>query len=336
MNRKRIIALVIAISVFFVSIIVNFASMAFTTDITKALDTMFKGSDQEFIETVKEDGNEFKKIAVLEVEGVIQDTGTTGSMLRSAGYNHRFFMDLLDQVQHDDTVKAIVLRVNSPGGGVAESAEIHDKLKEIKQKAKKPIYVSMGSVAASGGYYISAPADKIMASPETLTGSLGVIMQSVNYSKLADKFGVDFVTVKSGPYKDIMSPTRPITDSEKQILQEMINNTYNGFVKVISEGRKIPESQVRKIADGRIYDGRQAKELKLIDDFGYLDDTIQQLKKDHHLSGAEVVKYEQQLGFSSLFSASAQKIIGKDAEMHDLMKVLSNPNSPRLMYLYAE
>ncbi len=176
-------------------------------------------------------------------------------------------MKTLNQVKDDDSVKAIVLRVNTPGGGTNESAEIHHKIVEIKEETQKPVYVSMGSMAASGGYYISAPADKIFASPETLTGSLGVIMQGMNYSELADKIGIDFVTIKSGPYKDIMSESREMTSEERDILQDMIDNSYNEFVRVIAEGRGMPESKVRELADGRIYDGRQAKEVNLIDDF---------------------------------------------------------------------
>lgn len=145
---------------------------------------------------------------------------------------------------------------------------------------KKPVYVSMGSMAASGGYYISAPADKIYASPETMTGSLGVIMHGYNYEKLAKKYGVEFETIKSGPHKDIMSPTREMTGEEREILQNMINNSYDQFVKVIADGRGMTENEVRKIADGRIYDGRQAKENHLIDDFGHLDDVIAAMKTD--------------------------------------------------------
>ncbi len=130
--------------------------------------------------------------------------------------------------------------MNSPGGGVVESAEIHDKILDIK-KVKKPVYVSMGSMAASGGYYISAPADKIYASPETMTGSLGVIMHGYNYEKLAKKYGVEFETIKSGPHKDIMSPTREMTGEEREILQNMINNSYDQFVKVIADGRGMTE-----------------------------------------------------------------------------------------------
>jgi protease-4 len=133
-----------------------------------------------------------------------------------------------------------------------------------------------------------------------------------------------------------MSPSREMTADEREILQKMINNSYEGFVKVISEGRNIPAAKVKEIADGRIYDGRQALELNLIDGFGYLEEVIETVKKDHNLKGAQVVKYTENLGFGSMFSMGARKFMGNDIEMAGLMKWLSQPNSPRLMYLYAE
>ncbi|MBG9590017.1 signal peptide peptidase SppA [Cytobacillus firmus] len=336
MNGKRWAALGIAAGLFVFSVVLNFVTAFAFTDIESSVNELFAGGNEAFLEEVIEEGNAQKKIAVLDVNGVIQDTGDAVSLFASPGYNHKGFMDNLDYVKEDSTVKAIVIKVNSPGGGVVESAEIHDKIIEIQKETKKPVYISMGSMAASGGYYISAPADKIFASPETLTGSLGVIMQGYNYAGLAEKYGVEFVTIKSGPYKDIMSPTREMTDEERKILQSMINNSYDGFVKVISEGRGLTEAQVKEIADGRIYDGRQAKELNLIDGFGYDDDVIEQLKKDHKLNGSQVVKYTENFGFGSMFSMGARKIMGDDLEMAGLMKLLSQPNSPRLMYLYAE
>ncbi|WP_102263872.1 signal peptide peptidase SppA [Mesobacillus jeotgali] len=336
MNGKRWAALGIAVGLFIASTFINFLSTVAFSDAENAFTDMFAVTEEMFAEEIIEEGDMLSKIAVLSINGVIQDTGDAESFFESPLYNHRAFMEQLDYVKESDDVKAIILQVNSPGGGVVESAQIHDKIKEIQKETKKPVYVSMGSMAASGGYYVSAPADKIFASPETLTGSLGVIMQGVNYAGLAEKYGVEFTTIKSGPYKDIMSPSRPMTEDEREILQSMIDNSYEGFVKVISEGRGLSVERVKEIADGRIYDGRQAKQLKLIDGFGYLEDVIDSVRKDQKLGDATVVKYTESMGFGSFFSMSAQKIIGKDAEMAGLMKLLSQPNSPRLMYLYAE
>lgn len=336
MNGKRWAALGIAVVLLVFSWVTNaLSSMAFS-NIESSWTEVFSATEEPFIEEIIEEGNASKKIAVLEVNGAIQDTGDVTSFFQSPGYNHSAFMENLEHVKEDKDVKAIILKVNSPGGGVVESAEIHDKLVEISEETKKPIYVSMGSMAASGGYYISAPADKIYASPETLTGSLGVIMQGVNYAGLAEKYGVEFVTIKSGEFKDIMSPSREMTEEERNILQTMINNSYEGFVDVIASGRGLSEEEVRSIADGRIYDGRQAKEIGLIDDFGYFEDVTEAMKKNEKLAGAQVVSYSENFGFGSLFSMAASKMVGKDLEMTGLMKLLSQPNSPRLMYMYAE
>ncbi|MGE7600875.1 signal peptide peptidase SppA [Peribacillus sp. NPDC097675] len=334
MNGKRWAALGIAAVLFVVSIGVNLATTLFATDTESVIQSFFE-SDSGFYEEVIEEGSDpTNVIAVLDVDGTIQDTGEA-SLLSSETYNHRDFMDKLQMAEENDDIKGIILRVNSPGGGVVESAEIHDKILDIK-KAKKPVYVSMGSMAASGGYYISAPADKIFASPETMTGSLGVIMQGYNYEKLAKKYGVEFETIKSGTYKDIMSPTREMTDDERKILQNMIDNSYDQFVKIIADGRHMSEKEVRKIADGRIYDGRQAKEVNLIDDFGHLDDVIAAMKEDIDQKDAQVIRYTGEAGFGSLFSMGAQKMLGNDVEANVLTKILSSSNSPRLMYLYAE
>ncbi|BDG46148.1 MULTISPECIES: signal peptide peptidase SppA [Parageobacillus] len=336
MNRKRWIALSIAAVLFIISVLVNVITTMLTNDAEKWTENWFALAEQEFSEEVLEDGDQSQKIVVLEVNGVIQDVGDAGELFTASGYDHQSFLRMIEQAKNDDAVKAIVLRVNSPGGGVVESAEIHDQLLKLKKETKKPIYVSMGAMAASGGYYISTAADKIFASPETLTGSLGVIMQSLNYEGLAKKYGVELVTIKSGPYKDIMNPTRKMTEEEKEILQRLIHNSYEGFVKVISEGRHLPESEVRKMADGRIYDGRQAKQLKLIDEFGYLDDTIAAIKKDYDLADAQVVKYTNDFSFGSLFKMGLNRTIAPKHEATELIKLLSNPLSPRLMYLYAE
>ncbi|MGG0410645.1 signal peptide peptidase SppA [Peribacillus simplex] len=333
MNGKRWAALGIAAVLFFVSIAVGMATTLFTADTENIIDELF-ASESAFYEEVIEGDDFTNVIAVFDIEGTIQDTGEA-SLLSSATYNHRAFLDKLKMAEENDDIKGIILRVNSPGGGVVESAEIYEKILDIK-KVKKPVYVSMGSMAASGGYYISAPADKIYASPETMTGSLGVIMQGYNYEKLAKKYGVEFETIKSGPHKDIMSPTREMTGEEREILQDMINNSYDQFVKIIADGRGMTEKEVREIADGRIYDGRQAKENNLIDDFGHLDDVIAAMKTDIGKKDAQVIRYTDEVGFGSLFSMGAQKMLGNDVETAVLTKILSSSNSPRLMYLYAE
>ncbi|WLR50223.1 signal peptide peptidase SppA [Bacillus tianshenii] len=335
MSKKRWLALLAAVLLFIGSWVVDFAT-ANKADQFKALEGNFLNAQgEEFTEKVVEPGTKQGKIVVLNVNGTIQDTGNVQGMFSAPGYNHRKFLRMIEHAGEDKSVKGVILRVNSPGGGVVESAEIHDKLTKFKKQYDKPLYVSMGSMAASGGYYISTPADKIYASPETLTGSLGVIMQGMNYAELADELGIEFETIKSGKYKDIFSPYRDMSEEERKILQSMVDNSYEGFVDVIAKGRSMSEEEVRKIADGRIYDGRQAKKLGLIDSFGYFDDTISALRKDEKLGNVKVVQYEENFGLPSFLAASAESMMSSKSEI-ELLRMFSQPNAPRLMYLYTK
>ncbi|HXY54803.1 MAG TPA: signal peptide peptidase SppA [Nitrospirota bacterium] len=179
----------------------------------------------------------------------------------------------LSEYTDDPSIKAIVIRIDSPGGGVVVSQEIYNAVTKAKKEGKK-VVVSMGSVAASGGYYVAAAADKIVANPGTLTGSIGVIMEFANVEKLLEKIGVKGVVVKAGEYKDMGSPFRDMTPQERKLLQDVIDDVHNQFVKAVAEGRNLPESEVRAIADGRIFTGQQALALRLVDQMGDLDDSI--------------------------------------------------------------
>ncbi|TQR18444.1 signal peptide peptidase SppA [Psychrobacillus vulpis] len=336
MNMKRWFAILGASILLVISIGVNTLSSAFSTDWTSLMDEFASISSSEFYETVLEEGNMDERVALLTVDGVIQDTGSASSLFGTESYNHQHFLQQLEQVKQDDTVKAIVLQVNSPGGGVVESAQIYKEIKEIQEETEKPIYVSMGSMAASGGYYISAPADKIFVNKETITGSIGVIMQSMNYGKLAEKYGVEFVTIKSGPYKDIMSPTRDMTEEERNMLQVMLNDSYEDFVDIIEQGRNMTEADVKKVADGRIVNGRQAIEAGLADEVGFLEDVVQAIKTDYDLENAEVFEYGYSQNFSSLFAMKAQSFLGVDMESKLIAKLIADNSAPRMMYLYGE
>jgi protease-4 len=182
-------------------------------------------------------------------------------------------VDELNEYAEDSSIKAIVLRIDSPGGGVVVSQEIYNAVKNARKEGKK-VVASMGSVAASGGYYVAAAADRIVANPGTLTGSIGVIMEFANIEKLLEKIGVRGMVVKSGEYKDVGSPMRDMTDAEKQLLQEVIDDVHSQFITAVAEGRHMQEAEVRAIADGRIFTGRQALKLKLVDQMGDLADSI--------------------------------------------------------------
>jgi protease-4 len=208
-------------------------------------------------------------VAVIYANGVIA-SGTEGSTSIASGITPSGIQADLRRAESDSSVKAVVLRVNSPGGSVVASNEIYNMLKD----SKKPIVVSMGETAASGGYYISCAAKWIVANPDTLTGSIGVISELTNVDELIKKVGVQIIVIKTGPNKDIGSPFRPMTDEEKKIWQTVIDQAFDGFVQVVAQGRSLPEDKVRQIGDGRIYNGRQAKELGLVDQLGYLNDAV--------------------------------------------------------------
>lgn len=331
MDKKRWIALVIAAILFVFSIGFQLTATVASSDFSNLLRNNTKG----FSEKVIENGNGNEKIAVIHLEGVIQD-GTGNSLINANAYNHKLFLKMLEEVGKDRTVDGLVIRVNSPGGGVVESAEIHDKITVIQEEYKKPVYVSMGNTAASGGYYIAAPADKIVAHPATLTGSIGVIMESINFADLADKYGVDFNTIKSGEFKDIMSSSRKMTKEEREILQTMIDELYDEFVQVIVDGRGLSEKEVRKLGDGRVYTGTQAKEQALVDELGSMDDTIAMMKKDYDLDHASVVEYGSGLDIGGFLGSKVQGMFGSESDLIGIKDLLRESNAPRAMYLYSE
>ena len=200
------------------------------------------------------------RVALIRIEGVILDAQATISELK--------------QYSENPLVKAIVLRIDSPGGGVVPSQEIHDAVKRVKNKSNKAVIASMGTVAASGGYYIAAATDRIIANPGTLTGSIGVIMEMANFEGLMKKVGVEGVVIKSGRFKDVGSPLRKMSDEERKLLQSVMDDVHHQFIQAVADGRSLEVSDVEPLADGRIYTGRQAKEVRLVDELGDLDDAI--------------------------------------------------------------
>jgi protease-4 len=195
----------------------------------------------------------------------------------------------IHQYVEDDGVKAIILRIDSPGGGVGPSQEIHREI--LKAKEKKKIVTSMGSVAASGGYYIACASDLIVANPGTITGSIGVLMEFTNIEELFKKIGIKGVVLKSGEHKDIGSPFREMTPEEKMLIQEVIDNVHQQFIKAVAQGRKLDYSKVTQIADGRIMTGEQAKQLGLVDQIGNLDDAIDATAKLVGIEGKPNILY---------------------------------------------
>jgi protease-4 len=199
-----------------------------------------------------------EKVGVIPIEGIIGDSGE--------------IIDQINEFADSNGIRAVVLRIDTPGGSVAPSQEIYQAVRELRKKKK--VVVSMGSVAASGGYLIAVAADRIVANPGTITGSISAVMHYANVEELLKKVGIRSSAIKSGKFKDIGSPVREMTAEERSLIQGIVDDIYDQFVRTVSENRKIPLSKIVRLADGRVFTGRQAKELGLIDDLGGLQDAV--------------------------------------------------------------
>jgi protease-4 len=200
-------------------------------------------------------------IGLVMIEGVISSELTERTVRQLSKY------------ADDTSIKAIVLRIDSPGGGVASSQELYDEVRRVRSVGKL-VVASMGSVAASGGYYVACVADRIFANAGTVTGSIGVIVQLANASELLDKVGIESTVITSGPFKDSGNPTRTMRPEEKQVFQALVDDVYQQFIEAVAQGRNLPLEAVRQAADGRIFTGRQAKDLRLVDELGSLHDAV--------------------------------------------------------------
>jgi protease IV len=270
------------------------------------------------------------KIVVVPVQGTIapadDSLGGTQPTVTPEG-----LADALRQAGQDPTAAAVVLEINSPGGGVTASDEMHQSVLDFKKNTGKPVVVSMGDVAASGGYYISTAADRIVAYETTLTGSLGVIIPLNNFAEAADKYGIKQVVIKSGKYKDMGSAFREMKPDEREIFQSIVDEEYSEFVDVISEGRGIPEARVREIADGRVYSGIQAKKLGLVDSFGGLDEASATAGNLAGTSDTTVVRYVQQPSFTDTLLA---RLTPGEPQAEQIMDAAGLNLEPKPYFLY--
>lgn len=228
------------------------------------------------------------KIAVVPLGGNIADDSTT-PLLTMGGITPKTVRGYLDQARNDPSVRAVVLRINSPGGSAAASQEIAMMVRSFKEDTGKPVVVSMGDTAASGGYYISVYADHIVANPSTATGSIGVISQFIYIDGLLEKLGLEMEVVKSGEYKDL--GLEPLSEEERQVMQEILDNMYQQFIAAVAEGRGLSISEVEAMATGQIYTGEQALELGLVDELGGLDEAVAAAAELAELSEWNIVEY---------------------------------------------
>ncbi len=271
-------------------------------------------------------GTGARKIAVVNVQGEII-SGSEG-FLGSAEAVSGNLISQLQQARNDKAVSAVILRLNTPGGSVVGSDEVSREIAKVR-RAGKTVVASMEEVAASGGYFIAAGANEIVANPSTITGSIGVIMVLLNVERAAGKLGVEPIVVKAGRLKDIGSPFREMTPRERRIFQRLLDEAHQRFMNVVAEGRRMPMRKVRRIADGRILSGEQARDLGLVDRLGTFDDAVSEAKRLERLRQARVVEYERAFSFTDFFTG-----ITRIRTPREEVERSFGVTGPRLAYLY--
>lgn len=298
MNKKGIVYFLLAVAA--LSFIVLVTLSAFNS---KQHSKVHTGGDQ---------------VAVIHVEGVIMGGRNSSNLLGDQGGTESTMKNLRDAAANPN-VKAIVLRINSPGGSAPAAQELGEEIKKVRAQGKI-VVTSMGDMAASGGYWLAAVTDKIYANPATLTGSIGVYIPYSNWQELYQKIGIKQEKIKSGPHKDMLSPEKPLSPDERAIAQSMVDDLYEQFVTVVAEGRKLDKDQVRKLADGRIYTGNQAKAAGLIDEFGSLYDSIEGAARLAGISHYEVKDFDKLPPWSALFGGNVRISVNNWLEQFGLIE----------------
>lgn len=250
MRKKLIVGIVVTLVVFSLA-----AAMAF-----KGSNTSAKGAGSG------------EQIAVIHIEGTIMSSAPGGFGATGVAAADQI-VSQLKEVRENPNIKAVILKLNTGGGTVVGSDEIGREVERVRKSGKK-VVAAMGEMAASGGYWIACKTDKIVANPGTFTGSIGVIMQLTKMKELYNKLGIEVNSFKTGPYKDMGSSNKDISPEEREIFQSLVNDSYQDFIKVVADGRKMDQARVRQLADGRIYTGKQAKDLGLVDELGDFTDAV--------------------------------------------------------------
>lgn len=345
MKKKQWIGIVVAGVVFIAVCTTGILSNVVQSKLTEKADTKSKTSTSEMLSSIWGSSEENVTlpeedfVGVLNIVGTIQANSSGNISLSGSDddqYNHNLYMKYVDELEKSKNNKAILLYVNSPGGTVYESDELYLKLMEYKEKTKRPVYAYFGSQACSGAYYISMAADKIYTNRNTWTGSIGVIVSLTNYKKLYDKLGIKEIDITSGKNKSMGSGGLDLTDEQYDILQSLVDEAYDQFAGIVSEGRGIDIATVKKIADGRIYSAKQAKEKKLVDEIGTEDELKALIQKENKLSDDVVYDTAKSSGsnFLSNLMGSVQKIMPKsDSEL--AVDIIENKGKGVLMY-YAD
>ena len=321
-NKKRWLAAGLALIVFLIS-----AFSDGSKDIKEKQEANFYDQARQRLMGAEDEvlygTNKAQRIMVVNVDGLIANDDSND-----------YIVEKLDEALDDDTIKGVILHVNSPGGSVYASEKIAKKIEEVKEK-NIPVYSVMQELAASGGYYISAPCDKIYASNETFTGSIGVIMQSYSLEGLFEKYGIKEQNIKTGKMKDAGSTGRDMDKEEKEYFQGLVDSAFSRFVKLVADGRDMSEDEVRKLADGRVYDGSQAVKNGLVDEIGDLDDAVADITEKGELFDPMVVeKNELANSFSKYFPEFSTNTENPKSDLAILKEFMeSEGNKP--MYLYG-
>ncbi|MCF6158162.1 MAG: signal peptide peptidase SppA [wastewater metagenome] len=287
----------------------------------------------KFVSETFVEGKGDDKIAIIPIKGVLTSESTEGLFIEKPS-TVEVVKQKLEQATQDTHVKAILIEVDSPGGGITASDVIYNRIMKFKNDTKKKVVVYMQDIAASGGYYISSAADAIVAHPTTITGSIGVIMPLINVAGLIHRYGIEDNSITSGNMKDIGSPLKRMTPEEEAILKDIIDEMYMQFVTVVSAGRKLDIETVKKIADGRIYTGKQAIENGLADKLGYLEDAIDLTKELSGLTEATVVRYKRPAGLADIFGIMSEKFFQKNIIRLEFPQ-FHDPGDIKPMYLWT-
>ena len=275
------------------------------------------------------------KILILDIDGVLQEEGCRFFMLSEEPMTV-VVKKKLNKALKDDDIKAVVLRINSPGGTVTASDIIYKEIKTYKQKAKVPVVAVLMGTAASGGYYTACSADRIIAHPTTITGSIGVLVASFGFNGLFQKIGMESRVVKSGPLKDIGNPFDEFTPEERAVFQNIVDQFYDRFLDVVAEGRQgLTKQEVAALSDGRIFTAKEALEKKLIDRIGYLDDSIEEAKRLAHIRDARVIIYSNSWRKeNNVYSTSASTTAPSFNVSQQMLENIIDQSKPKFLYMY--
>ncbi len=317
-NKKRWLAAGLALLVLLVSLFTERNEIDENKIRKEALDKFYQMDEEELYGS-----NPMEKISVINVDGVIANDS-----------NNDTIVDMLEDARKDPSVVGVIMHINSPGGSVYASEKIYKEINKLKE-TNKPVYAVMQELAASGGYYISAPCDKIFASNETFTGSIGVIMQSYSLEGLFEKYGIKEQNITTGKMKDAGSPGKALDKEEKEYLQNLVDSAFSRFVKVVADGRDMSEADVRKLADGRIYDGSQAVENGLVDSIGDLEAAYKDMAKEYNLSDPLAVEKVDVFSNFSKYFPSFKSLTDKPKSDLQVLKEMMNSERNKPMYLYG-